>query len=148
MKEIVINTNGMGLRISYEAVMEYAKRKGIKLYPCIQSEGSGGYRDFDGVESDHYYTYYFLKPLNELGIVEGDYFLISDDIHDEYSFNEDSIARDDKDLVAIIKEFKSRAFCSYHEFKVVEIPDDVDWYIETGDEYMREWVEERHRSWY
>ena len=68
MKEIVINTNSMGLRISYEAVMEYAKRKGIKLYPCTQSEGSGGYRDFNGVESEHYYIYYLLKPVSELGI--------------------------------------------------------------------------------
>ena len=39
----------------------------------------------------------------------------------------------------------SAADSRYSELKIVDIPEDVDWYIEEYD--GREWVAERHRTW-
>lgn len=147
MKEIVINTNGWHLNLSYEAMMEYARRKGIKLYACIDNVDYSGYREFDGIGFDYYSIHYFLKPLSELGVIKGDCFVIPGAVFDKNLFPD--IARDDKDLVAIVKEMGEKAYESgYGKLKVVEIPDDVNWYIETSDSGLCEWVEERHRSWY
>jgi hypothetical protein len=55
------------------------------------------------------------------------------------------ILRDDPVLVQIVEEMGSNANGDYAELKVVEIPDDVDWYIEEYD--GSEWVAERHRTW-
>lgn len=56
------------------------------------------------------------------------------------------IPRDDSDLIDIVEtmglEESSGDFAS---LKIVEIPDDVDWYIEEYDGI--EWVAERHMTW-
>jgi len=48
-------------------------------------------------------------------------------------------------LVAIVEALKERADGKYAKLKIVEIPDDVNWYIEEYD--GNEWVAERHRTW-
>ena len=50
------------------------------------------------------------------------------------------------ELIALIEE-KGSEYCSedYAELKVVEIPDDVNWYIDDYDGV--ETIEEVHRSW-
>jgi hypothetical protein len=55
------------------------------------------------------------------------------------------ILRDDPILVQIVEEMGDNANGGYAELKVVEIPDDADWYIEEYD--GSEWVAERHRTW-
>lgn len=35
----------------------------------------------------------------------------------------------------------------YDSYKVVEIPDDVDWFIQQDDTYGDEWVQEKSRTW-
>lgn len=55
------------------------------------------------------------------------------------------IPRDDLDLVAIVESLGEKANGRYSYLKVVEIPDDVNWYI---DEYDgMESITERHRTW-
>jgi len=57
------------------------------------------------------------------------------------------IARDCPHLVAMVKEDEVlQVYTGWAaELKIVEVPDDVDWYI---DEYDgKEWVAERHRTW-
>jgi hypothetical protein len=55
------------------------------------------------------------------------------------------IPRDDAHLVAVVELMGEAADSGYAELKIVEIPDDVNWYIEEYD--GREWVAERHRTW-
>lgn len=53
--------------------------------------------------------------------------------------------RNDPDLVAVVEELGEESWGTYSVLKVVEIPDDVDWYI---DEYDgKEHVAEQHRTW-
>jgi len=56
------------------------------------------------------------------------------------------IERDDPALVQLVEENKDKYEGSYASLKVVEIPDDVEWEIEEYD--GKEWVAEKHRTWY
>jgi hypothetical protein len=60
-------------------------------------------------------------------------------------FCEREIDRSDPTLVAVVEILKEKAngFCA--SLKVVEIPDDVNWYVEEYD--GMEWVAEKHRTW-
>jgi len=55
------------------------------------------------------------------------------------------IPRDDEHLIAVVELMGSEASNKYSELKIVEIPDDVNWYVEEYD--GQEWVAERHRTW-
>jgi hypothetical protein len=55
------------------------------------------------------------------------------------------ILRDDPILVQIVEEMGDKADGKFAALKVVEVPDDADWYIEEYD--GSEWVAERHRTW-
>jgi len=64
----------------------------------------------------------------------------------EELFWENDLSRDDPILVEIVESLTSeKASGRFAELKVIEIPDDVDWYIEEYDGH--EWVSERHRTW-
>ena len=55
------------------------------------------------------------------------------------------IPRDDPALVAVVHRLGSEAGGDYATLKIVEIPGDVDWFV---DEYDgKEWVAEKHRTW-
>jgi hypothetical protein len=53
------------------------------------------------------------------------------------------ISRDCRVLVEMVEG--GGVDSTYSSLKVVEIPDDVDWYIQEYD--GREWVAEKHRTW-
>ena len=55
------------------------------------------------------------------------------------------IPRDCPVLVALVEEMGERADNSWSRLKVIEIPDDIDWYIEEYDGI--EHVAEVHRTW-
>lgn len=55
------------------------------------------------------------------------------------------IERNDPDLVAVVEELGDRACGSWSRLKVVEIPDDVKWYIRDYD--GNETVVEQSRCW-
>jgi hypothetical protein len=56
-----------------------------------------------------------------------------------------SIARDDEHLIDVVELMGSAAWGKFAELKIVEIPDDVNWYIEEYD--GKEHVAELHRVW-
>jgi hypothetical protein len=60
-------------------------------------------------------------------------------------FESRDIKRSDSDLVAVIESLGEKANGFAASLKVVEIPEDVDWYIEEYD--GNEWVAEKHRTW-
>jgi hypothetical protein len=62
-----------------------------------------------------------------------------------YEFESRSINRDDPALVTTVRRLGSKADGDYAKLKIVEVPADVDWYIEDYD--GKEWVAEKHRTW-
>ena len=56
-----------------------------------------------------------------------------------------NIERNDPHLVQLIEEMISEANGRHSELKVVEIPDDIEWFVEEYD--GREWVAEKHQTW-
>jgi len=60
-------------------------------------------------------------------------------------FNHREIPRNDSDLVRVVSELgeKANGFCA--SLKIVDIPTDVQWFIEEYD--GNEWVAEKHRTW-
>jgi hypothetical protein len=65
-------------------------------------------------------------------------------VNGEY-FHESNVERDDSVLIEVIEEMGEKANGKYANLKIVEIPDDVDWYIEEYD--GMEHVAEHHRTW-
>jgi hypothetical protein len=60
-------------------------------------------------------------------------------------FYDRDIPRDDDALIQVVEEMGGMANGSFANLKIVEIPNDVNWYIEDYD--GQEWVAERHRTW-
>lgn len=81
-------------------------------------------------------------------------FGLSDAALNEYKVRKDitdpdfyyyDIPRDCPVLVAMIEEQGTAVNGGFADLRIVEIPDDVDWYIEEYD--GNEHVAERHRTW-
>ena len=64
---------------------------------------------------------------------------------DENVFWENDLVRNDENLVKVVEALGDAANGRYSSLKIVEIPDDVNWYIEEYD--GREHIAERHRTW-
>lgn len=56
-----------------------------------------------------------------------------------------AIPRDDPDLVAVVEELGDAANGQYGKLKIVEIPDNVKWYVQ--DLGGCEIIHEEHRTW-
>jgi hypothetical protein len=136
--KIVINTCFGGYNLSHEAVLAYCKLKNIQVWP----------------EKDDFYWNYWIVPLeNRVAQKSHDEFyllpLAERVAHNEayvaQTFNYRDIARNDPTLVQIVEQLGQAAWGDLSELKVVEVPDDVDWYISEFD--GKERVAERHRVW-
>lgn len=128
MKKIVI-TRGMGSTLSYEARKLLAFKKGIQLYP--KKDGK-------------HWTYWTINDIKMSAYLDDDYLRTFN-----WDYICDNTPRDDIDLVATVEELGDIANGSTHtELHVVEIPDDIDWYIAENDEFGGEWVAEKHRTWW
>jgi hypothetical protein len=147
--DVVINACHGGFSLSHRAVMAYAERKGIKLYP----EASPISVKYHGEPTD-FATYagavhYFKVPPEQ-------YHALSNEIRErgesyarlndkDWYFREDDVPRNDADLVAVVRELGDAANGQFAKLQVVTIPDDVEWEIEEYDGY--EHVAEKHRTW-
>jgi len=116
--KVAINTQYGGFGLSDEAFEALLKRKGI---------------EFEKVDSSFGCSNYYAK-----GHVDDDEYFIS-----QYEYYE---PRNDPDLIAVIEEFGDNAHGWAASLKIVEIPDDVDWYVEEHDGL--EHIAEKHRTWF
>jgi len=115
VQRIAINTCYGGFRLSREAILLYLELAGIAYTQVPQED-----RD----------------TQNRLG----DRILI-----DNIEFNCHDIDRNDPALINVIRQLGSKANGEHAKIKVVELPPDVDWFV---DEYDgKEWVAEKHRTW-
>lgn len=65
---------------------------------------------------------------------------------EEYNLSEYDIERNDPALVQAVEELGIEANSQYSSLKVVEIPDDVKWYVSEYDGW--ETIHEEHRTWF
>jgi hypothetical protein len=113
--KIVINKNHGNFALSEEAVLLYGDKKGLNIISK---------RDEVIKDLFHYY-------LNEE--------------KEENSFCEWDIERNDPVLVEVVEHLGDLANTRHTRLKVVEVPDDVKWYIHDYDGI--ESVYEKHRIW-
>jgi hypothetical protein len=113
--KIVINSEHGGFGLSDEAMEIYLTRKGLP----------------------------FVKEQWKFGSSNRFIFMKSDDKKECYF--ESEIERNDPVLVQIVEEMGDEANGNYSSLKIVEIPDDVKWYI--GEYDGMESVHEEHRIW-
>ena len=64
---------------------------------------------------------------------------------EQESIYDREIARDNPLLIQVVEELGALADGHFARLKIVEIPDDVEWYVEEYDGL--EWVAEKHRTW-
>ena len=129
MKKIVINTCYGGFSLSEKGIVEYARLKGLTVYP----------------EPDNRFKFlpptYWTVPVEErVKPIDDDWEgYISQTIYDW------DIPRDDPALVLAVEALGEEAYGRFSKLKVVEIPDDVKWEIEEYD--GKEGVAEVHETW-
>lgn len=120
--KVVINSDWGGFSLSDEAIARYHEIKGIPVYP----EKDNSYASME-------ITTFWYIPLEER------------EENDDRYFTEYDLDRSDPALVQVVEELGERADGGYASMKVVEIPDDVEWYIQEYDGF--EWIAEKHRTW-
>ena len=113
--KIVINRKHGGFGLSEEAVLLYGDKKNLNI---IAKQD----------EKIKTITHYYFNEVKE-----------------ENGFGEWEIERNDPVLVEVVEQLGDLANGYYSKLKIVEIPDDVKWYIHDYDGL--EEVNECHRSW-
>jgi len=115
--KVVINSSYGKFGLSEEAHILYAKLKGYKI---VKAECFG-------------YPTFFKNEATDENLI------------DDWTFD-----RSDPDLVQVVETLGEKAgdgkYCIC-KLKVVEIPDDVKWYIENHHQGGGEFIAEEHRTW-
>ena len=140
MTEIVINTVHGGFSVSVEAMKLLLEKRGKKTYfyaRNLRKKSKEVYNKTPVEKIKKRFYYVFDKDMGD-NIDWGESRL--DDFVSDYD-----MPRDDKNLVAVVKELGNKANGLCAELKVVTIPDDVEWTIEEYDGL--EWIAEKHRTW-
>lgn len=138
MKKIVINTCYGGFGLSHPAIMRYGELAEMTLYP-YESAAEEWKRYIHDPEDQ--YPSYATYSKQDLGDSPSN----ADLFRDENTFYFRGIERDDPFLVQVVEEMGKAASTNFSSLKVVEIPDDIEWYI--GEYDGMESIEESHRSW-
>lgn len=137
--KVIINKCYGGFGLSHQAEMEYAKRKGIKLYPFIEKRDNEGNLDFHHFrpykKGKAFLIHYATKPLNKDGTYKKESYYPTGRSH----------KRNDPILVKLVEKMGKKANGIYAELSVVEIPDGIEYKIEEYD--GMEWVSEQHETW-
>ena len=130
MKKIIINKSFGGFWPSKEAVKLYAAKKGKECY-FFEFSVTGKYTPLKG-DTLYWVACSVPDPNEHLGE------------YTEIKCGEEQ--RADPDLVAVVEELGSKlASDEISNLKVVEIPDDVEYYVE--EDRGMECIHERHRTW-
>jgi hypothetical protein len=134
-KQVVINTCFGGFSLSLEALEALIKMKSNAVEVMTEEEywGKG-----HGALTDEY------KKQNAEWVSmvyrDGKVFGLKD------NFNSKKEIREHKDLVKIVKTLGKKANGPYSELKIIKIPADVKYTIESYD--GDEWIAEVHRIWH
>ena len=134
--KIVINACYGGFGLSEAGMQEYARRKGVTLYP----------------EKKTVHTVYWTVPPEDRPREIGDWSETTKEERVAYNqaysrctIYDREFERNDPHLVATVEALGEKANGMCAKLEVVEIPDDVEWEIQEYD--GNEHVAERHRTW-
>ena len=139
--KIVINICHGGFGLSHEAVMLYAKLKGIKLYAYANPRDANGrlnpysHVPYDPKKGKEDYVSYFTKPMGDDGKLDDKAYFSPD--HD--------IERTDPFLIKAVERLGEKAGGRFAKLKVVKVPNGIKWEIHDYD--GMESIHEKHRSW-
>jgi len=126
----------------------YAKLKGIKIYPYTYEPTTAGdkftpYLLEEDDDKDDYnkkgYLLYFKKPLGKKSTFKQIEFSKTRMLTFDF-------VRNDPILVQVVEQLKDEVNTTYSFLEVIEIPDDIKWYIYVSDDGT-ECVHEEHRVW-
>ena len=123
--KIVINDCYGGFGISHEGMLRYFEIKGQPVWP----EQSNDYWK--------HWTYWTISPENRSQAYN--------ESHSNFTVFHLDIKRDDPALVQMVEELGKKANGAHSKLRIVQIPDDVNWYIHEYD--GMEHVSEQHRTW-
>lgn len=139
--KVVINTCFGGFGLSDEAETLYAKKAGFDIYRYKQAKyrhesGKDLYVRCKDNDKDVFLTYTFKED-------HGDSF--SEFPEDGGYWYSCDVERNDPLLVEVVEELgkKANGYCA--NLEVIEIPDNVDWYVEEYD--GNEHIAESHNTW-
>ena len=122
--KVVINTCWGGFSLSNKAMRMIYERKGETIY---------FFKDSALIENPDEARSLFVMTYTSPDAQDGTYV-------SQYDIN-----RNDPDLIAVVEELGAEANGAYAKLAIVEIPDDVKWYIAEYD--GMEHVAEEHRTW-
>ena len=144
MTKVVINNCHGGFGLSQQAVERYLELKGIKVYP--EPDGFGlrefGMKNWLVEPGDQRVADVTAEGWSEMTLEER---RTHNERYSAQVFYDRDIPRDDSFLVQTVEELGELANGDFARLKIVEVPDDANWYIEEYDGL--EWVAERHRTW-
>jgi len=137
--KVVVNKCYGGFGLSHEAVELYARLKEITLYAYVDKREKDGSLSFGKLvqykgQKNIFCIHYLTERSNE----DGTY-------RDEAYFSVHGIERNDPAPVSVVEELGERANGLHANLVVVDIPDDVKWFI--GDYDGVETIHENHRVW-
>jgi len=139
MQKIATNKCYGGFGLSEKAMLEYAKLKGMKLFPEKQSSMTT--------------IYWTIPKENRVGILSQDEWgkasieqqRKSNKFYQDYTICDSDLERDDPDLISVIELLGESASGQFAKITITEIPEGIAWEIQEYD--GMESVSERHRSW-
>lgn len=143
VRYVVINKQHGGFGLSSEAIERYLELKGLK-YWAVPNELFGGLvgPTYWLVPEDQRLEEPSAETWHSMSMAERQR---HNQLWESHTFRDRDLDRDDPVLVQVVRELGSDASGRHADLKIVEIPADVDWYIEEYDGL--EWVAEKHRTW-
>ena len=102
-----------------------------------------------GLSDEAHILYAKLKGYN---LIKAECFgyqtFFKNEVKDENLVDDWTFDRNDPDLVQVVETLGEKAGQGkYIKLKVVEIPDDVEWYIDNREQGGGEFIAEEHRTW-
>lgn len=155
MTKIVINKRIGGFGLTDQAIFLYGKLKNLNLvrYKRLEDDSYIVFQEEEIVLDDAHtllsnMVFTLIPDNTPIPEKTNSEFVYSNllEIITSYSEVGGVMFRSDPCLVEAVKILGDKANAKYCELKIVEIPDDVDWYIcesDNGTEYIRE----KSRSW-
>ena len=141
MKIVVNKSSRKPFRLSKEGLRFFLSRKGITPHFYVRSYGKEIV--YKCMENEfNRMTEVLTVDLGKRPIP----YLYREAINKGQVFKEESIMRDDPDLVYTVEYLGRKAADVGVSLHIIEIPDDVDWMIVESDN--GEYVAEKHRVWH